>query len=67
LHLDWSCSRFDFKQRCEREIEVVEGRKPPLNAPQTEDLRQWAAAGKANAKLARDFGISRETVYTYLP
>jgi len=46
---------------------VYKGRKPSLNAAQVEDLRRRAAAGEAKAKLAREFGISRETVYTYLP
>ncbi|GGJ87298.1 recombinase family protein [Deinococcus aquiradiocola] len=50
-----------------KEAGVYKGRKPSLNAAQVEDLRRRAAAGEAKAKLARDFGISRETVYTYLP
>ena len=30
------------------------------------ELRQRAAAGEQKAKLAREFGVSRETLYQYL-
>jgi DNA-binding XRE family transcriptional regulator len=30
------------------------------------ELRQRAEAGEQKAKLAREFGISRETLYQYL-
>jgi len=42
------------------------GRKKALSADQMTDLRQRAAAGEQKAKLAREFGISRETLYQYL-
>jgi DNA invertase Pin-like site-specific DNA recombinase len=42
------------------------GRKPALTAEQAAELRQLAAAGERKADLARKYGISRETVYTYL-
>ena len=42
------------------------GRKPALTTSQTEDLRTRAAAGEPKAALAREFGISRQTLYTYL-
>ena len=42
------------------------GRKPALNQEQIAQLIERAAAGHAKAVLAREFGISRETVYQYL-
>jgi DNA invertase Pin-like site-specific DNA recombinase len=42
------------------------GRKPRLTAAQITALRERAAAGEAKAQLARELGISRETVYQYL-
>ena len=42
------------------------GRKPALSPTQAEQLRARAAAGEPKAQLAREFGISRETVYAYL-
>jgi DNA invertase Pin-like site-specific DNA recombinase len=47
---------------------VYKGRRPSLNAQQVQDLkaRDAAAGGKGRAALAREFGISRETLYQYL-
>jgi DNA invertase Pin-like site-specific DNA recombinase len=42
------------------------GRKPSLNADQTAELKRRVAAGDKKATVAREFGISRETVYQYL-
>jgi len=42
------------------------GRKPSLNSEQVEELRKLAALGVAKSKLARQFKISRESVYNYL-
>jgi len=42
------------------------GRKKALSPEQVADLRQRAAAGDQKATLAREFGISRETLYQYL-
>jgi DNA invertase Pin-like site-specific DNA recombinase len=42
------------------------GRKKALSPDQVADLRQRAAAGEQKAALAREFGISRETLYQYL-
>lgn len=42
------------------------GRKKALSPEQVAELRQRAAAGEQKTKLARDFGISRETLYQYL-
>jgi DNA invertase Pin-like site-specific DNA recombinase len=45
---------------------VYKGRKPSLNAEQVQMLKERAAGGEAKAAIARDIGISRETVYQYL-
>ena len=45
---------------------VYKGRKPSLNPDQVIDLRNKAEAGVSKAELARQFNISRETVYQYL-
>ena len=42
------------------------GRKKALSSEQGAELRQRAAAGEQKATLAREFGISRETLYQYL-
>ncbi|MCR7706431.1 recombinase family protein [Pseudomonas aeruginosa] len=42
------------------------GRKKSLSDEQAITLRQRAAAGEPKAQLAREFGISRETLYQYL-
>jgi DNA invertase Pin-like site-specific DNA recombinase len=42
------------------------GRTPALTAEQARQLRERAAAGERKSVLAREFGISRETVYSYL-
>jgi DNA-binding CsgD family transcriptional regulator len=42
------------------------GRKKALSPEQVADLQQRAAAGEQKAKLAREFGVSRETLYQYL-
>src|SRR5262245_51557718 len=45
---------------------VYRGRKKALSPAQAADLRQRALAGEAKAALAREYGISRETLYQYL-
>lgn len=45
---------------------VYTGRKPALTAEQAEQLRERVTAGEKKAALAREYGISRETVYSYL-
>jgi DNA invertase Pin-like site-specific DNA recombinase len=45
---------------------VYTGRKPALTASQAHQLRKRAAAGERKSALAAEFGISRETVYSYL-
>lgn len=45
---------------------VYRGRKRSLSEDQIAQLAERAAAGAAKATLARDFGVSRQTVYEYL-
>ena len=45
---------------------VYRGRKPSLTAEQASDLRKRVDSGEKKAALAREFGISRETLYHYL-
>lgn len=42
------------------------GRKKALSPERVAELRRRAAAGEQKAALAREFGISRETLYQYL-
>lgn len=42
------------------------GGKPKLTAAQVEQLKARVAAGVPKAAVARELGISRETLYTYL-
>lgn len=42
------------------------GRKKSLSAEQVAQLQERAKAGEQKAHLAREFGVSRETVYQYL-
>jgi DNA invertase Pin-like site-specific DNA recombinase len=44
---------------------IYTGRKPSLTPGQAAELRRRIAAGDKKAAIARDFGISRETVYQY--
>ena len=45
---------------------VYRGRKRSLSTEQIIQLKQRAEAGEKKAALAREFGISRDTVYQYL-
>ena len=45
---------------------VYKGRKPSLTIEMIATLRQRASNGEKKAGLAREFKISRETLYTYL-
>lgn len=45
---------------------LYKGRKPSLSADQVTSLKARAAAGEKKAELAREFGISRPTLYEYL-
>ena len=42
------------------------GRRRALNTSQQDELRRRIALGERKTDLAREFGISRETVYCYL-
>ena len=42
------------------------GRRRSLNDDQVTEVRRRIEAGESKAKVARDFGVSRETVYQYL-
>jgi DNA invertase Pin-like site-specific DNA recombinase len=42
------------------------GRKKALSLARVDELRRRANAGEPKAKLAREYGISRETLYQYL-
>ncbi len=42
------------------------GRKKSLSDEQVAELKRRVAAGEQKAKLAREFGISRETLYQYV-
>ena len=45
---------------------VYRGRKAALTPEQAQELRKRAANGEAKAALAREFKVSRETLYQYL-
>ena len=45
---------------------VYKGRKPSLSGEQAAELRKRVATGEKKAGIARDFNISRETLYQYL-
>jgi DNA invertase Pin-like site-specific DNA recombinase len=45
---------------------VYTGREPALTAAQAHRLRERAAAGERKSVLAKEFGVSPETVYAYL-
>ena len=45
---------------------VYKGRKPALNAERIAQLREQAAARISRTKLAKEFGISQETLYQYI-
>ena len=46
---------------------LYKGRKPSLTPDRVADLRARIAGGEKKAALAREFGISRETLYQYVP
>jgi DNA invertase Pin-like site-specific DNA recombinase len=49
-----------------KQRKVYLGRAPSLSAAQADDLRRRVRGGEGKALLAREFGISRTTVYEYL-
>jgi DNA invertase Pin-like site-specific DNA recombinase len=46
---------------------IYKGRKPSLSPEQAAALKTRIAAGEKRAALAREFGISRQTLYQYVP
>jgi DNA invertase Pin-like site-specific DNA recombinase len=46
---------------------IYRGRKPSLTPERVQELRARVARGEKKAVLAREFGISRETLYQYVP
>lgn len=65
-----SCSRHRVARllRCEglKAQRGYRGRKKSLNSEQIAELKRRVAAGDQKTLVARDFGISRETLYQYL-
>lgn len=49
-----------------RQRGAYRGRKKALSQEKIAEVRQRSNAGESKAKLAREFGISRETLYQYL-
>ncbi|MGO9339677.1 MAG: recombinase family protein [Terracidiphilus sp.] len=45
---------------------VYKGRKSTFQPTQTQAIRERAAAGEKKAKLAREFGVTRQTIYNIL-
>jgi DNA invertase Pin-like site-specific DNA recombinase len=45
---------------------VFKGRKPTLDTGQVVTLQEKVAAGASKAAVAREFGVSRQTLYEYL-
>jgi DNA invertase Pin-like site-specific DNA recombinase len=45
---------------------VYKGRKPSLTGERLTELRRRVLRGEKKAALAREFGISRETLYSYV-
>jgi DNA invertase Pin-like site-specific DNA recombinase len=43
---------------------VYKGRKPSLSAEKVQELRQRVEAGEKKAKLAKEYGVSRQTLYS---
>jgi DNA invertase Pin-like site-specific DNA recombinase len=46
--------------------DVYKGRKPALSEERAGELKRRASDGENKAALAREFGISRATLYTYI-
>ena len=45
---------------------AYKGRKPSLTQDKIEELKRRALAGEKRTVLAKEFGVSRETVYAYI-
>lgn len=75
LYVLSALDRFERDLRCLEQRPSIEsakafgifrGRKPSLSLTQAYDLRRRIADGESKTALAREFGISRETVYRYV-
>ena len=75
LNMLGSVAEFERDMMLERQREGIalarkqgkyRGRKKALNPEQVQQLRQRVQAGEPKATLARELGISRETLYQYL-
>jgi DNA invertase Pin-like site-specific DNA recombinase len=76
FHLLGAVAEFERAMIRERQREGIQiamkdrkkyrGGKPKLTAEKAADLRKRVSAGEKKAGLAREFGISRETLYAYL-
>jgi DNA invertase Pin-like site-specific DNA recombinase len=49
-----------------KERGVYKGRAPKLDADSVDELKQRVANGESKTALAKEYGISRETVYQHL-
>lgn len=49
-----------------KERGAYKGRRPTLSEEERTELRSRAESGEPKLQLAKEFGISRETVYQYL-
>ena len=49
-----------------KERGAYKGRRPSLSEEQRAELRKREKSGESKLQLAKEFGISRETVYQYL-
>ena len=49
-----------------KEKGVYKGRRSTLSEEDRAEVRRRAASGESKLQLAKEFGISRETVYQYL-
>jgi DNA invertase Pin-like site-specific DNA recombinase len=45
---------------------AYKGRKPSLTQDKIEEMKRRALAGEKKTVLAKEFGVSRETVYAYI-
>ena len=67
---EFECSLIRERQRegiaLAKKAGVYKGRKPSLTPERVIDLRKRVKAGEKKAALAREFKISRETLYKYL-
>jgi DNA invertase Pin-like site-specific DNA recombinase len=69
-------ARFEREQIRERQREGIaiakregkyRGRKPSLTPARAAELRRRVVDGDSKTALAREFGISRDTLYRYVP